>query len=49
MSSVREADKLARDDVAGLREWVRPIVHGFAAVGAEDDSGTSSDGILNPS
>ena len=49
MSAAREADKLATDDEAGLREWVRPIVHGLAAGNAEDESGPSLDGILNPS
>jgi hypothetical protein len=49
MSFAREPDKLARDEMAGLREWVRPIVHGLAAGSAEDDSGPNQDAIFNPS
>ena len=49
MSAAGEADKWAMDDMVGLREWVRPMVRDLAAGGAEDDSGSSSDGILNPS
>jgi hypothetical protein len=49
MSSAHESDKLARDDMVGLREWVRPVVHALAAGSAEDEAGPSTDGILNPS
>jgi hypothetical protein len=49
MSSAREADKVTRGEVAGLREWVRPSVRDLPAGVAEDDSGPNQDAIINPS
>ena len=49
MSSAGEAEKLATDDLVGLREWVRPVVHSLVAGDAKDGAAPQPDGILNPS
>ena len=42
-------NKAASNLVEASREWVRPAVQHLAAGDADDETGPSLDGILNPS
>ena len=49
MTRARENNKVVSNEVAASREWVRPAVQHLEAGRAEDDSGPSTDAIINPS
>jgi hypothetical protein len=49
MTQAHENNIVASNEVAASREWLRPTVQRLEAGSAEDDSGPSTDAIINPS